>query len=1184
MSKSADIPMEDDDAGATGLGSALRKFEDLPEVRCLIEEIPEIYRDTALIESRLQRFTTILDYYQEQPQLLDKDLDSLLATLFGHLDHFDASDELIHLTFKYMVLIVKLRGPKTMARHMPHEVADVERVLQYLERQDPDDHHNWETRYVLLLWLSILVIIPFTMSSFDDGSHAPITERIMAVTRQFLGAIDKSRDAAALVASKFVTRPDNVKRYLPRLVDWTLTTCETASAPLCSLLGALGCLAAVFKHGKRADLLPMAPNVLRRLLASGRLQHNTTQVRKLTFKSVQRVGLTFLPARVASWRYDRGQRSLLVSFQQGVPAEPVPAPAPAPAPAVGPEPEHDYDVPEDIDEVLEAVLQGLRDRDTVVRWSAAKGVGRITNRLPKTLADEVLDTLMDLFTLRDNMAAWHGGCLALAELGRRGLLTLPRLSEVIPVLLRALVYDELQGNYSVGAAVRDAACYVCWAFARAYHPDHFRPYAHQVAPALLCVALFDREVNCRRAASAAFQENVGRQGTFPHGIEIITTVDYFAVGNRAASFTQLSTFVGQFPEYTKPLISHLLEKKINHWDGAIREVTAKALHNLTPCDVHYTAGYVMDMLRPHCLGIDLNARHGALLAVAEVVHALAEHARQHGQDVTELLDAAALQFISGVCDELNRRQMLRGLGGELMRHALCHLVSKASLAQLPLKNTPTIASWQALLDDCLTHHEETVRAYAVAALPAFTRAYVTRPADDAAAAGPSGGGGDVTDDLTATGASLLDRYLAEVDSDSQNNRRGFALAVGSLPAEMFRGKLQRVLKRLLACCSSTPQTRLWAECRRDGTRALTDVCLTVGVSELDDGSNHVCAANVEEIYECLLRGLEDYTSDNRGDVGAWIREAAIAGLQRVTLLISGEAPGLLSADMVGRTMTGLSQQAVEKIDRTRCVAGAALSALLHAEPPVPRVPERGELAAILPAAVCASLNWGSEREALPRLGRLLTLPMYRPAVLLGLLVSAGGITERLVETAGEQLQRHLRRLQPDGRRAFLEEVVAVMERHRREDRVTLAVIRALEPLLNSGLLEPLFSDEELGDRLAAQVRAELARCADPHKLMAGVDLLCALMQFPAGTQRRCLGQLMVLLCHRFPRIRRAAASGLFEMLLTQGELAGVDGAASERAQALLGETDWNAAVDVVRPVRDQVCHELGVPVPQRLKK
>ena len=32
---------------------------------------------------------------------------------------------------------------------------------------------------------------------------------------------------------------------------------------------------------------------------------------------------------------------------------------------------------------------------------------------------------------------------------------------------------------------------------------------------------------------AAFQENVGRQGTFPYGISILTAADYFAVGNRS---------------------------------------------------------------------------------------------------------------------------------------------------------------------------------------------------------------------------------------------------------------------------------------------------------------------------------------------------------------------------------------------------------------------------------------------------------------------------------------------------------------------------------------------------------------------------------------------------------------------------------------------------------------------------
>ena len=38
---------------------------------------------------------------------------------------------------------------------------------------------------------------------------------------------------------------------------------------------------------------------------------------------------------------------------------------------------------------------------------------------------------------------------------------------------------------------------------------------------------------------AAFQENVGRQGAFPHGIDIVTTADYFAVGNRTNTYLNI---------------------------------------------------------------------------------------------------------------------------------------------------------------------------------------------------------------------------------------------------------------------------------------------------------------------------------------------------------------------------------------------------------------------------------------------------------------------------------------------------------------------------------------------------------------------------------------------------------------------------------------------------------------------
>lgn len=67
------------------------------------------------------------------------------------------------------------------------------------------------------------------------------------------------------------------------------------------------------------------------------------------------------------------------------------------------------------------------------------------------------------------------------------------------------------------------------------HPHNF----------ITIIIYFFSKIPCRRAGSAAFQEHVGRQGNFPHGIEILTTVDYFAVGNRSHAYLTLSMHVGK---------------------------------------------------------------------------------------------------------------------------------------------------------------------------------------------------------------------------------------------------------------------------------------------------------------------------------------------------------------------------------------------------------------------------------------------------------------------------------------------------------------------------------------------------------------------------------------------------------------------------------------------------------------
>lgn len=216
--------------------------------------------------------------------------------------------------------------------------------------------------------------------------------------------------------------------------------------------------------------------------------------------------------------------------------------------------DEDVDVPEEIEEIIEELLQGLKSASSEVRWLSAKGVGRVTCRLSKTLGDEVVGSVIEILNPLEQHEAWHGSCLAVAELAKRGLLLPYRLTNLVPLLLQALCYDEMKGYMSVGQNIRDSACYVCWAFARAYNPSDLQPFVQQISTGLLITTVFDREINCRRAASAAFQESVGRLGTFPHGIDILTTADFYSVGLRTNSFLNVSDFIAQYDEYTTALI------------------------------------------------------------------------------------------------------------------------------------------------------------------------------------------------------------------------------------------------------------------------------------------------------------------------------------------------------------------------------------------------------------------------------------------------------------------------------------------------------------------------------------------------------------------------------------------------------------------------------------------------------
>ncbi|XP_032726201.1 tubulin-specific chaperone D isoform X3 [Lontra canadensis] len=1160
----AGAPEDGAEEEALAHGGALEAFGESAETRALLGRLRAVLGDLAAQEGALERFRVIMDTYQEQPHLLDPHLEWMMNLLLDLVQDKTSPADLVHLAFKFLYIITKVRGYKTFLRLFPHEVADVQPVLDMFTNQNPRDHETWETRYMLLLWLSVTCLIPFDFSRLDGNlltqpgqMRMSITDRILQIAKTYLVVSDKARDAAAVLVSKFVTRPDVKQEKMAGFLDWSLHTLARSSFQtiegVIAMDGTLQALAQIFKHGKREDCLPYAATVLECLQGCRLPDSNQTLLRKLGVKLVQRLGLTFLKPRVATWRYQRGCRSLAANLQLCAQNQ-----REAKTHVETPDSDGDYDIPEEVESVIEQLLVGLKDQDTIVRWSAAKGIGRMAARLPRALADDVVGSVLDCFSFQETDNAWHGGCLALAELGRRGLLLPSRLEDVVPVILKALTYEEKRGSCSVGTNVRDAACYVCWAFARAYEPQELQPFVAAISSALVIATVFDRNINCRRAASAAFQENVGRQGTFPHGIDILTAADYFAVGNRANCFLVISMFVAGFPEYTQPMIDHLVTMKINHWDGVIRELSAKALHNLAQRAPEYSATHVLPRLLSMTQSLDLHTRHGAVLACAEVARGLYQLAVQEGRPVASYPDGAAVQGLKQIHQQLYDRQLYRGLGGELMRHA---------------------DGWQWLINDTLrnlhlisSHSRQRIKEAAVLALAALCNEYYALETGEA--------------DPTRQ-EELIRQYLADLRSPEEMTRCGFSLALGALPRFLLRGRLQQVLAGLGAVTAICPEDVSFAESRRDALKAISRVCQTVGVRTGGAPDEVVCEENVSQIYRTLLGCLHDYTTDSRGDVGAWVREAAMTGLMDLTLLLGREQPELIEASVCQQVMCRVAQQASEKIDRIRAHAARVFMTLLHSDgSPVPHVPHRGELEKIFPRSDVASVNWNAPSQAFPRITQLLGLPAYRYHVLLGLAVSVGGLTESTVRCSTQSLFEYMKRIQndPQALEDFGGTLLQVFEDNLLNDRVSVPLLKTLDQMLANGCFEVFTTqqDHPFGVKLLTLCKEEIKKSKDVQKLRSSVAVFCGLVQFPGGVRKKALLQLCLLLCHPFPVIRKTTASQVYEMLLTYSDIMAED--VLDEVMAVLGTTAWDAELPLVRGQRNRLCDLLGVPRPQLVPK
>ena len=66
---------------------------------------------------------------------------------------------------------------------------------------------QWALRWVMMLWLSLVAMIPFDLAQFDDESKLGHTARSLeSVGKSYLGKAGLERDGAALLLSRLYMR------------------------------------------------------------------------------------------------------------------------------------------------------------------------------------------------------------------------------------------------------------------------------------------------------------------------------------------------------------------------------------------------------------------------------------------------------------------------------------------------------------------------------------------------------------------------------------------------------------------------------------------------------------------------------------------------------------------------------------------------------------------------------------------------------------------------------------------------------------------------------------------------------------------------------------------------------------------------------------------------------------------
>ncbi|KAJ8291733.1 Tubulin-specific chaperone D [Rhodotorula toruloides] len=1073
-------------------------------------------------QAALGRLCAVLDDYQEQSYLLDPSLETLVSPLLASLREqlrrqgSQLGGKRVERVAKILYWFTKVRGSKTIVRFFPHEVTDLAVLVQLLSA-DPDapstsstplhSSTSWELRYILLLWLSVCIRLPFSLSRLSPGT----TDAIEALGLKWLERSGKEADGAAEVLGRYFARNDvDIAILLGRCED-ALRSPEKQK----TVYPLLTALLLVLSTAPPAHLLPHFPR-LYALLAL------------MPAPDDGRVG-----ANLARCRAKLAGRIALLRLQ------------------VETKGATDEDVPEEVEVIVGELIEGLAHPDSIPRYSSAKYLARLSLLLPPSFASQLLDAILTSFeealaessTTRGEGKA-QGACLAVGEMARRSVLD--RLEEderdevvkrILDCTLQALHYDHLTALHSIGTSVRDSASYVLWSLSRTFPSSSLSAdQAQRLAERLVCTACLDREVSVRRAASAAWQEAVGRWGIFPHGISVLRLVDFFTVSVRHRAFLQAAVGVATYPEYRPALVSHLLGRPasssstgtgIAHYDAEIRLLSAQALGAVVKGAAEELVERLIEeqVKKLEQVTKNVGRLHGVLLSLAHLAKAAQELPNSRQAEELKALIFESVCALYPSTRSLKSNQLV-------LSAALSALASSAPTPAIDATRPHPPSTWFDVVHLACDRSEQDVHDKAGEAIASVSKAMDCR--------------------------LQIESLLADLDSRTGTRQQAAVLLLGQIDysaAHSNDEKLATVLRRLVDFVQRDGSRKAATiEGRRNGIDALATVLLRHGDAE-DLGTL------LDFVLSALRLGFTDYTSDQRGDVGSWVR---ISTLNAWASLIPSFYPSRLDRQTADQIVAKMVKLCLERLDNVREAAGTALMSLWEWQSGtkaegagVLRGEEVWEAIAAEDRRNWRDLNWSSER-ILP----LLRVPEYRTDLLEGAVLSLSQFSS---STAFVDFCLSLPALPPSSAKhdelvpytlfSLLSSLLALSKAHFSSNRIFVPLLSTLASLAEAGCLDEVAADEAeeggkvLRDLVGVAVNG-VGNMKSSARLTGAMKVVIAFLPLP-HVGPSAATRLPLFLAHPQAWLRQQTADELF------GALAAI-GSEDEELSTMLAETSWTS--------------------------